>query len=205
MKHSPCSCQLLSGKEYKDYRKDVHVLKFQIVFLFHNKKTISNWVIYHVLWVIKTTIISFIVTTKPAFDYFRGTYFIYVWCSMILVMALIFLSFKIEVHIRIAVYRHFSELFIIAIRLHFQLSGGCLVHLQTKWAASLHYTVASAFILGFYLCILAVIKTPFVTVMRLNSHTKGQLWDLNAPKKQPKYCPVLFPRVQHHTDMPNPL
>lgn len=44
--------------------------------------------------------------------------------------------------------------------LHFQLSGGCLVHLQTKWAASLHYTVASAFILGFQLRTLAVIKNP---------------------------------------------
>lgn len=149
----------------------------------------SNWVIYHVLWVIKPDYFK-TTKTKPAFNCPRGTCFLYFLCLTILVMALIFLFyyfdfnilFKIVVNIRAAMCWHFSELFIVAIRLHFQLGSECLVHLQTIWAASLHYTVALAFILGFYLSLLAVVKPPFVTVMRLAWHTKGQLWDLNAQK-----------------------
>lgn len=168
--------------------------------------------IYHILWVIKPDHIK-TTKTKPAFNCPRRTYLIYFLCLTILVMAWIFLFyffdftilFKIVVNIWAAMHWHFSELFIIAIGLHFQPSSGCLVHLQTKWAASLHYTVASAFILGFYLSVLAVVKTLFVTVMRLDWHTKGQLWALNAHKKQANYCPVLFLNVQQHTDMPNPL
>lgn len=50
-------------------------------------------------------------------------------------------SFNIQVHIRTAMCLHCAKLFIMPIRMHFQLSGGCLVHLQTKWAANLHYSV----------------------------------------------------------------
>lgn len=43
-----------------------------------------------------------------------------------------YLSFHTQAHISTAMCPHYAELFITAIRMHFQLSGGCLVHLQTK-------------------------------------------------------------------------
>ena len=80
------------------------------------------------------------------------------------------LSFNIEVHIRTALCLHYSQLFIMAIRRHFQLSGGCLVHLQTKWAANLYYSISIYPGISFTYTGCGKKKT-FVTVMRLNSHT----------------------------------
>lgn len=71
-----------------------------------------NWVNYHVLWVIKISIIHifFTVTTKTAFDEGRGTYFIFlydVWWSQWWFWW-ICLSVNVEIHIRTAMCLQYS-------------------------------------------------------------------------------------------------
>lgn len=67
-----------------------------------------------------------------------------------------------SIHIRTTLRYTIIQLFIIAIRMHSHLSGGCLVHLHIKRSVlnvSL-YNGASVFIVGFHLRTLVVIKAP---------------------------------------------
>ena len=142
---------------------------------------------YFSLWQLNLNLMN----SQGHFSCFYGVWWSQWWFRWIC------LSFNVEVHIRTALRLHYSQLFIMAIRMHFQLTGGCLVHLQTKWAANLHYSIS--IYPGILFTYTGYDKTSFVTVMRLNSHTYIQLWDLKAHTKQPRCSVVLSPCVQHHT------
>ena len=145
----------------------------------------------------------FVSTTQTAFDELNRTFFIFLMMVDDLNdVSSENVSFNMGVHIRTAMCLHYLQLFITAVRMHLHHSGEYLVHLLTKWAANLHYSISVY--PGISFTHTGRDKTLFVAVTRLNSHTYVLLWDFSAHTKRIA-LPFSLLVSSSTTDMTNPL